>query len=332
MNQPSWLPLLRLLADGAFHSGEQLAAELGCSRAAIWKQLRPVRELPGIRVDSVRGRGYRITPKLALLSTETLLDKLTQPQRDQLEMLHVATIADSTNAMALAQLPTTSGRAKAWFAEHQTAGRGRRGRQWISTFGNNIYLSIAWRFDLPMSRLAGLSLAIGASVAKLLADHGLQGHGLKWPNDLLYEQRKLGGILVEVSGEAQGPVTAVIGIGLNLDMPRDQAVTQAIDQPWVTLNDAGIAPDRSDLAAGLLGALLDACCRFSSEGLAGFLPDWERYELYRGEPVRLQAGKQSIDGAYIGVAPDGGLVVRTAAGTQRFYSGEVSLRRREMIA
>lgn len=316
--------LLRELADGRFHSGQELADSTGRSRTAIWKQIQRLQEGFGLGIDAVRGRGYRLTAPLELLDADRIRAEFGAPTQRIVDGLHVLGSVDSTNTRASADLPAESGRARVWLAEHQTAGRGRRGRSWVSTFGANLYLSLAWRFDLPMSQLTGLSLAAGVVVAETLHNLGLEGHALKWPNDVVFDGRKLAGILVDVSGEAGGPATAVIGVGINLRIPAADA--SAIDQPWADLAQLGVAPSRNRVAGQLIDRMVDACTTFSNGRLEDFLPRWRRFDRLRGSPVAIVRGEHVVEGVYRGIAPSGALVLEDAGGRTEHHAGEVSLR------
>lgn len=317
-------PLLRLLADGRFHSGEALASQLVVSRAAVWKRLKQIGMLPGIKVQAVRGRGYRLTTPLALLDELELRKHINASVAERID-LEIAEQLPSTNAHLMALPAPEIGRGRICLAEHQTAGRGRRGRPWISGFGRNLTLSIAWSFEQPMSALAGLSLAAGVAVADALSAAGVSGHGLKWPNDLYLAERKLAGILVEASGESSGPTRVVIGVGLNLMMDKQAAL--GIDQPWADLQgQLGSPPPRNRLAALLIEHLTQACDRYAREGLAPFLSAWQQHDIHLGRDVCLTVGDRRLLGRYVGLADDGALLLETAEGRQAFQGGEVSLR------
>jgi len=316
--------LLRELADGRFHSGQELADSTGRSRTAIWKQIQRLQEGLGLGIDAVRGRGYRLAAPLELLDADRIRAEFAASTHGLVESLQILGSVDSTNTRASADLPAESGRARVWLAEHQTAGRGRRGRSWVSTFGENLYLSLAWRFDLPMSQLAGLSLAAGVVVAETLHSLGLEGHALKWPNDVLVDGRKLAGILVDVSGEAGGPAAAVIGVGVNLRIP--DADAGAIDQPWTDLCQLGVALSRNRVAGMLVDRMVDACATFSSARLAPFVPRWGRFDSLRGRAVAIVRGEHIVEGVYRGITPSGALVLEDATGRSEHHAGEVSLR------
>lgn len=317
-------PLVRLLADGEFHSGELLSQRLGVTRASVWKQVKRLADLPGIRIDAVRGRGYRLAEPLELLEEQQLLDSLGVKQRSQLARLHLLPSIHSTNRFLLDAEPPAAG-AVACLAEWQTAGKGRAGRNWTSTFGQNIYLSLDRVFDLPIAGLSGLSLAAGAVLADVLRDQGVEGVCLKWPNDIHIRGKKLAGVLVEASGETGGPARAVIGIGINLRMHSRDA--HGIDQPWIDLASTMPAlPSRNELAGRLLDALLEMCLAYQRDGLSSFLPRWSEHDQYQGQTVQLIMGERSIKGQYLGVDKDGGIILDSPQGRRVYYSGEVSMR------
>ena len=315
--------LLKHLSDGRFHSGEQLATEFSCSRSAIWKTLKQVKEIPGITVDAVSGRGYRLRRPLELLEQHRIIESLSADQAAILNDCHVMQTVESTNELA-AKAVLHTGHSEAWFAEHQTGGRGRRGRAWVSSFGQNIYFSLATKYELPINQLSGLSIAMGAALADLLAQHGLSGHGLKWPNDLLWGDKKIAGILLEASGETDGPATAIIGVGINLHL--DEEARQAIDQPVACLSQAGLNVDRNVLAADLLSTTLNVCEQYQAEGLAPFLNTWRKHDLYQNTLVKLITPSQTFEGLSQGLANDGGICLLVDNNTKTFYAGEVSLR------
>lgn len=318
--------LLRRLADGRFHSGQQLALAIGLSRTAVWKHMQMLRQDLGLSVDAVRGRGYRLAAPLELLDVARIHSHLGEKALSDLDALNLISSTTSTNNCAKQDLPPESGRARVWLAEHQTAGRGRRGRRWVSAFGENLYLSMAWRFDLPMAELAGLSLAAGVAVAEALLRLGVYGQTLKWPNDVLIDDRKVSGILVEVAGESEGPASAVIGVGVNVRMPAADAAN--INQPWTDLHRSGATGvSRNQLAGILVQHLIRACRLFACEGLAPFLTRWEHFDRLTGEHVRVIRGDQTIEGVYRGITPSGAMLLENASGCTEHHAGEVSLRR-----
>ena len=317
--------LLKFLADGKFHSGEDLAERLGVSRAAIWKQLKHLSRCTGLQIYAVRGRGYRLHRSLELLDIDTLENYLYSTLGTRLQKLWVLSDVDSTNNFIHSQVHPPLGTGVACFAEYQSAGRGCRGRTWSSPYGANLTLSLGWKFDLPIAALSGLSLAVGVALAELLEDMGLENHKLKWPNDLQLDGRKLAGILVDAGGEMEGPTLAVVGVGLNLNMPEDMAV--GIDQPWTDLHSAGLqCISRNRLAARVLEKLVEACAIYAEKGLDGFLPAWHRFDGFIGKDVQLIVGKTHHPGRYLGIREDGAVLLERNGESRAFHAGEVSLR------
>ncbi len=236
------LHILQTLSDGEFHSGEALGNALGISRAAIAKHIKSLSEW-GVDIYRIQGRGYQMARPMPLLDEAKLMVGSVQ----KLELIPVI---DSTNQYLLDRV-NESEKGRICLAEYQTNGRGRRGRQWISPFGSNLYLSMYWRLDAGMAAAMGLSLVIGIAAVEALEAMGIEGVKLKWPNDLYYQDKKLAGILVEMSGQAGGAAHLVIGMGLNIGMPD---VQPNIDQPWTTLNHAcgDLTLDRTQLEWNLI--------------------------------------------------------------------------------
>jgi len=315
----SWpAALLNTLADGRFHSGAALAAQAGISRSAVWKQVAKLAAL-GLDIQRVPGRGYRLAAPLELLDAARIRAGLRPPGLVP-DALYIAASLPSTNAWLLAH---DGADPAACLAEHQSAGRGRRGRGWVSPFAANLYLSLSWRFEALPPQFSALSLVVGVVCAEVLAAAGAPV-ALKWPNDLQLAGRKLGGILLEMTGEPPGPCRAVIGIGINWRMPEGVA----LDQAWADLAGAlgRRLPGRNALAADLLNALLAMLPRFAAQGFAPWQADWERFDALAGSPVTVHTGQAPVAGTALGVDADGALRVRTAQGVQRFWSGDVSVR------
>ncbi len=328
--------IIGLLADGQPHSGEAIAAAVGISRTAVWKILHQLDRELGLGIESVRGQGYRLPAPIERLSSEAIHATLNASARQRIGVLEILDEIDSTNAYLLergrrgrAQIEDAGARlhsAEVCLAERQRAGRGRLGRHWVSPFGRNIYLSILWRYPLAPAQLGGLSLACGVAVARALEALGVEGLGLKWPNDLHWQRRKLAGLLLEVAGEAQGPSLVVVGVGLNLRLLATEAT--AIDQPWVDLSEvcANRVPGRNRLAAALIEYLTATLSRYAEAGLAPFLEDWRRRDAYQGERVTLLSGECQIQGVLLGIDDQGCLLLEGPHGRQCFAAGEVSLR------
>ncbi|AFT72074.1 Biotin-(Acetyl-CoA carboxylase) ligase [Alloalcanivorax dieselolei B5] len=314
------LPLVQVLADGRFHSGADLGEVLGISRAAIWKRIQRLAEL-GLDVESVRGKGYRLARPLDLLDESRLSEGLA----GRAELIF-SPVTGSTNADALALAVEGREGPLVVTTEFQSAGRGRRGRQWRSPFAANIYLSVLYRLPGGFASLGGLSLAAGVAVSQVLeqACPGLP-LGLKWPNDLLVEGRKLGGVLIELAGEIETQVQVVVGVGINVAMLDAQA--DSIDQPWTSLLQYGdLSMSRTELAESLSGALLNMLDTFVARGFAAFVPAYRELDLVRDKAVTVITAGKSQTGIARGVAEDGALCVEIEGKRHYLHGGEVSLR------
>lgn len=316
--------LLLILADGQNHSGTELAALLNLSRAAIWKSLHALMPL-GIEVNAIKGKGYRLNAPLKLLDKKSITAQLI-PEVQKLGVeLEIFDQCESTNQTLLNAARQGCVVNKVCLAEHQTLGKGRRGRQWVAAFGQNIILSILWRFESGTAAIAGLSLAIGVAVIDALKSQGIEGVGLKWPNDLVWQNRKLGGILIEVSGESGGPCSVVIGLGLNGCLPTKIAVD--INQAWVDLTQitASNTVDRNPLTAALMNQLLPLLVEFERTPLTTYLNAWRQYDCMRGKAVTVLLYNQVIQGVVEGINDEGLLLLQDEHGkTHAFTSGEIS--------
>ncbi len=334
--------VLRLLADGGFHSGTDMGQHLGITRAAVCKAIRSLTDA-GLDIHRVTGRGYRLPQPVRPLDRRAILRHLGAQARDVRDRLTLLEETGSTNRYLLERAHLASFAGAVCLAEAQAAGRGRRGRQWVATPYHNILLSMGWRFPAGPGIVAGLSLAAGVAILRALEDYGVRGAALKWPNDVLWvapgvlppatlahpcaaQERKLAGILVDVQGEATGPSLVVLGVGLNGYIGSHDAAR--IDQPWTDLHTITGAPvDRNRLAALVIRELRDMFQQFADKGLAAFRDEWQRRHLYHGRRVRLLAGEREIIGTVEGIDAHGALLLRDARGnTRAYHSGEISLR------
>ena len=310
--------LITLLSDGQFHSGEQLGEQLGISRAAVGKHMAALKEL-GLDLFSLTGKGYRLAVPMALY------DQAQLQALAPMAPVHCFPVIDSTNQYLLERVNQLQS-GESCLAECQTAGRGRRGKPWVSPFGCQLILSMYWRLEQGMAAAMGLSLAVGVAVVQALESLGYPGVELKWPNDLYYQGRKLAGILVEMSGSAGASCNLVIGVGLNMAMPAREG--ERIDQAWSELRH--IQPelvDRNLLAARMLSHLQQAMLTFEQQGLSHFVDDWNRLDHFAGRPVRLLMGEQEIRGIARGIDDRGALRLETSEGIKFYLGGEISLRR-----
>lgn len=318
--------LLAALASGEPVSGARLAESAGLTRAAIWKQIEALRAR-GLPIESRGSAGYRLPWPVELLDAERIRAAMDRSSSERLGALEVHWELDSTSSELQRRGPTAADLSVV-FAETQTAGRGRRGRTWLSPPGLNLYMSCLKRFDGGLAGLSGLSLAVGVIVLRALTAAGVQGAGLKWPNDVLTPQGKLAGILVELSGEYQGPCAAVIGIGLNLrltDALREQAGQPVADVAGLC---GGRPPSRNAMAAALVQAMADGLQQFERHGFAAFVDDYAAHDLLRGVPLSLTGAHGDFLGTGAGVDARGALLVRLADGSTRAVdSADVTVRR-----
>lgn len=314
--------ILQLLADGGFHSGATMAQQLQVSRATVSNDLSDIVDA-GIAVQRIHGKGYRLTqPWRPLQESEIRLALADAAVRFDVQ---VQAQAASTNALLLqrAALGAPSGTVLA--VELQTAGRGRLGRAWHSGLGNALTFSLLWRFECGLNALSGLSLAVGLAIVRALQRTGVRGAQLKWPNDVMADGAKLGGVLVEAQGDMLGPCAVVIGIGLNCSLPLhlEQRITQAataLDQ----LSDA--APQRNELLAALLQELAKVLDEFAQQGFATMAADWQQHHARQDMHISLNMPDGSkVEGLARGVNGRGELLLETAGGLQAFNSGEVGL-------
>ena len=315
--------LARYLSASETRSGEAIGNELGCSRTAVWKHVETLRQL-GIEIDAVAGQGYLLREPLELLDRDLILAGVDPDARAKLTGLNIQSSLDSSNS-ALQRLPVEEQHATAILTEHQSTGRGRRDRQWHSPYGRNLYLSLGWRFEKALSELGCLPLVVALAASQALSRAGLEGHRVKWPNDLLLDGRKLGGCLVEVQGDSQGPCYAILGVGINVHMPASDK-TDGIDQPWTDVHSQLPNCSRNELAALLLEELLKQLDLFAGSGFPPFRGLWEQMDGLYGQVVSVYTGSSSIQGTATGIDNHGALILDTGQEILKFHSGEVSLR------
>ncbi|CNF23743.1 biotin--protein ligase [Yersinia nurmii] len=310
------LRLIGMLADGAFHSGEQLGETLGMSRAAINKHVQTIREW-GLDVFTVPGKGYSLPAPIQLLNADAIATYLPEGK------VSVLPVVDSTNQYLLDRINELQS-GDACVAEYQQAGRGRRGRHWVSPFGANLYLSMFWRLEQGPAAAMGLSLVVGIVMAEVLRKLGAADVKVKWPNDLYLSDKKLAGILVELTGKTGDAAQLVIGAGINLSM-RDSS-NNVINQDWINLQEAGVSIDRNKLTAELLSELRRAVIKFENEGLGAFISRWRELDNYLDRPVKLIIGNQEIFGIARGIDQQGGLLLEQDGDVKPYIGGEISLR------
>jgi BirA family biotin operon repressor/biotin-[acetyl-CoA-carboxylase] ligase len=315
------------LSDGVFHSGEELARALGVSRSAIWKATGALERL-GTTVHAVRNRGYRIAIASDPLDATKIRERLPREAQERVRTVETLWSTSSTNSMLLARANPPLGASEVLLAEHQTAGRGRRGRAWLAPPGGAVCLSMSWTFREVPPDVGALSLVVGVCALRALRDEGVTGATLKWPNDLLFAGRKLGGVLIELRAESAGPASVVIGIGLNVAL--GATVLRKIAQAGLAPTDlraAGLAaPSRNSIAAALVRSCLRGLGAFEREGLKPFIEEWRTADALRGRLVAVSGADGTARGLARGVDVHGALLVETPQGIRRFIAGDVTVR------
>ena len=315
------------LAGGQFRSGEELAGELGVSRSAVWKAVRALRAL-GTPFEAVRNRGYRLSHASGPLDPRAIRQGLAGEAREAVTRIEAAWTLASTNSVLLERANPPAGTSEVLLAEYQSAGRGRRGRTWLAPPGGSICLSFSWTFaDVPRD-LSALGLVIGVCARRALIGLGGRDVSLKWPNDLLVGSRKLGGILIELRAEAQGPTCVIVGIGLNVAL--GAATLKKIAATGATATDLGGAGiggvARNHVVAALVSACIAGLRQFEREALKPFLADWHAADALHGKPVDVAGPRGVVTGMASGVDVHGALLLETPQGVLRFVSGDVSVR------
>ena len=315
------------LAAGGFRSGAVLARRLGVTRNAIWKAVRSLHDL-GLTIHAVPRRGYRMPVPCEPLDAAAIRAALSAESRRRVRRLEVVWSVESTNAALLARSDVPQELADVLVAEYQTAGRGRLGRTWLAPPGGSICLSIGWTFPELPAELPALGLAVGVCTLRALRSHVSRRLALKWPNDLVLEDSKLGGILIEMRAESAGPAYVVIGIGLNLALG-----AQLLEQIVATgtragdLASAGADPLRRNALTGRLATeTIEGLVRFRHEGLRPFLDEWRAADSLCGRAVTIRSAQSSWRGIARGIDESGALLVETPRGLQRVLSGDVSVR------
>jgi BirA family biotin operon repressor/biotin-[acetyl-CoA-carboxylase] ligase len=315
------------LADREFHSGEELAGSLGVSRSAVWKAVRALRSL-GTPFEAVRNRGYRLTHAGAPLDPRAIRSGLAPAAREAVRRVDVLWSIDSTNSALLERPNPPRGVSEVLLAEYQSAGRGRRGRTWVAPPGGAICLSFSWTFREVPRDLAGLGLVIGVCARRALVALGARDLALKWPNDLLVNGRKLGGVLIELRAETQGPACVVVGIGMNVAL--GAATLKKIAATGAAATDlaaAGLgAVPRNAVIAAVLSSCIEGLHEFAREALKPFISDWGKADALHGKPVDVASPQGVVTGLASGIDVHGALLLETPSGVLRFVSGDVSVR------
>ncbi len=316
--------LLALLADGELHSGEWLATQLRVTRAAVWKLIHGLSEL-GIEAQH---QGYRLPHAVDLYDAQQL-QQLCGEKVGCLQQVDCLFEVDSTNSYLSRYPVRVTGQAALCVAEVQQAGRGRRGRTWIAPFGESICMSLGWMFETLPPNFSSLSLVVGVAITRVLRMLGAQDVGVKWPNDLLWQGRKLAGVLIEMRGEPDGQAQIVIGVGINYRFSKATRTALAAQQLDVCdlheILEERI-PSRNQLVALITCELVRCLNEFARTGFVSFKSEWIGYDVLNQQAVQVIQSDCRLTGIAHGVTAEGSLLLRTDAGMQAFHSGEVSLR------
>ncbi|MGA8260089.1 MAG: biotin--[acetyl-CoA-carboxylase] ligase [Arenicellales bacterium] len=320
--------LLKCLNQHEFRTGTEIGTALGLSRAAIHNHVRTL-VARGVPIHRVPGRGYRLAEGVVLLDESAITGRLSERARGLLDGMEVLEEVDSTSAHVLRNIDSRPLGGRVCLAERQTAGHGRRGRAWVASPYRDLVMSIGVDYPQWPPALPTLGLVTGLSIIKALESLGAQGLKLKWPNDVLYGRRKLCGLLLDVSAEAQSACRIVVGVGINVSM--DPGLARGIDQPWVDLETVTGRPfDRNVLAARCLDVLLPAFESFPADGFSPYRSEWKRLDALCDRSVTVRsAGGVVVNGRATGVDGSGRLqVVGEDGDVHAFTQGEVSVRPR----
>ncbi|WP_272666588.1 bifunctional biotin--[acetyl-CoA-carboxylase] ligase/biotin operon repressor BirA [Providencia sp. PROV174] len=317
------LQLIDILADAQVHSGEQLGEQLGMTRSAINKHIKTLRSW-GLNIETIAGKGYKLPYQINLLSEEAI-----KKQIDGVDII-VEPVIDSTNQYMLERIAELKS-GDTCLAEYQSAGRGRRGRQWISPFGCNLYLSMYWKLEQGPAAAVGLSLVVGIVIAEVLNRISQEKVKVKWPNDLYMNDKKLAGILVELTGKTGDAAHIIIGVGINIGMNNNNIeISKPITQEWSSLRDEVENIERNELSANIIKSLRESLIVFEHEGLKPFLERWFKLDNFLNRPVKLLIGNDVITGIERGVNDQGALLLQKDNGEIIPYiGGEISLRPNE---
>jgi len=314
--------LLRILADGEVRSAERIRRALGLSEIEM-NALASEIEALGLRVLRESGSDYRLAEPIDLYDTKLLAERV----KEECPVLRLEVLDEcpSTNTALAERAKAGAAHGTVLVCEHQSAGRGRRENTWVSAVGASVTLSLLWRFSRTAAELSGLSLAVAVGAAKGLEGLGVRDVALKWPNDLFWGGGKLGGILIETTGDTAGRIAAIIGIGINMRL--GPAARERIGRPVsdVALSSPAM-PSRTAVVAGVLSSVASSLELFSREGFAPFRQAWLERHAWQGRRVVLsQADLRVAEGQVVGVAEDGALELASDQGTRRFHNGEFSL-------
>jgi BirA family transcriptional regulator, biotin operon repressor / biotin---[acetyl-CoA-carboxylase] ligase len=313
------IKVVNILNDGEYHDGTSIGDKLHMTRSAVWKTIRKL-ESYEIKLDSVKGKGYALLEPLLLLDVNKIKKQVTFPR---INVCAFETVG-STNEYLKTFKNNRS--IKICLAEQQTKGKGRLNREWFSPFAKNIYMSCLYPFQKDVSELSGLSLVISLAIVKTLKHYGVsQNLGVKWPNDIIYENKKISGSLIEIQAETHGVCHAVIGMGINVNMLN--AERGQISQAWTSMQKIlNTYIDRNALSASLINNLLEYLHRFESHGLAAFVDEWKKADCLTDQIISVTNINESVEGKVIGINEQGHLMLQLKSGKIRaFSSGDTSI-------
>lgn len=317
--------LLSKISDGNFHSGQELAKQLCITRSAVWKSIKQLESL-GLSIEAVHGKGYRLLENIELLSAEKISNALTPHTKKLNPVIEVLFNIPSTNSYLLERIVNEELHAHVALAESQSDGRGRRGNSWLSPLGSGLCISLAWCFERAPDVLGLLSLYIGVAIVRALEELQINNVALKWPNDILIDNKKLGGVLIDMRGEAGGPVDVIIGVGINYNMPK--TIAAEIGQPTTDICSSSTSESlsRNQLAASLLSHIFEILMKVNTDKTEGLIEEWRQHDCFVGKPAKLVSQQDVFKGIVEGVDDYGSLLFNVNGKIQRYSSGELSLR------
>lgn len=327
----SQIALLQLLGDGCCHSGSALGTILGVTRSAVWKQINHL-IASGIPIMRIPHQGYQLAHKLILLDKQKITEYLLSQKLSMPFNFHLFTSIDSTNRY-LKDLPI-SNTIDICCAEVQTQGRGRFGREWYSPFGENIYCSSRWNINYDLNKLSGLSLVSSLAVLATIQEFYISSDiKIKWPNDILWYDKKICGSLIEIIAESNSNIQIIIGIGLNVNTETQNHSIP--DRPWGSLYEITKRHyDRNVLTARLIVNLEQYLIQFLENDLNFFMEEWNKMDYLAGKNITVAQPSHTISGVACGINSLGHLKLKDQSGSIHFLSSgdtSVSSRAFEML-
>jgi BirA family biotin operon repressor/biotin-[acetyl-CoA-carboxylase] ligase len=313
--------LLKILADGKLHSGQELAENMGVSRTAIWKHLNKIRS-KNLDICTFKGKGYQLSRQIELLQHDVITRKIRSEVNHHLHSVQLLYETGSTNKLLMNMHPAHG---RVIIAEYQYAGRGRSGNVWLSGLAGSLCMSIAWHYDAIPNDFNAMSLAAGVVLAQCLEKFSGKSIQLKWPNDLIYGRSKLGGILIESKGQHAGEVDVVVGIGINFKLPEqlgrmiNQNVTDLASVSSNTLS-------RNEIAAELINGIISFLSAYPKLGFNHYIDEWRKRDFGKDCEAELHLPGKKINGRIVDIDENGNLIMSADDRFMKFGSGELSLR------